>query len=222
MSNKSSIRVGVCASTGLVSATWKIWSKNNEIYILNRVAGRFFKASLHQSGNWQISFTSEFIADKNVPNQSRHMEKWKAPMDNVGKGMTLAFRIIIPESELRKPTPNASMKKINWIKAPKKGDLTEIDLILTNSNVKVSNWPGKNSMKTSLLKEIKLSNENTLWIVYRYQTMGKNDIKQLDKYRKACQSKIKEWNQGEPGKPKVILIGDENDGSRKFIELSLS
>ncbi|MBI5459002.1 hypothetical protein [Methanobacterium sp.] len=218
MSKKTSIRVGVRASDGSVSGKWKIWAKNNEIYLLDRAAGELFKASLHQSGNWQISLTSEFIADKKIANQNRHIERWKAPIDNICKGVMLAFRIIIPESELRKPASTISHKNINWINSPKKGDLAEIDLILTKPNVKVSNWPGKNSMQTSLLKEIKLLNEDTLWIVYRYQAMDRQNITQLDKYREDCLEKIKEGN---PEKPKAILIGDEKDGSRKFIELSL-
>lgn len=219
MCKKSFIRVGVRASDGAVSGTWKIWTKNNEIYILERLVGSFFKASLHKSGNWQISFNSEFIADKNVPNQKRHMMKWEPPIDNIGRGMTLAFRIVIPESELRKPTKNTTQKKINWINAPKKGFLTEINLILTNPATTVSNWPGKKSMQTSLLKEIKLPNEDTLWIIYYHHPIPENLNGKIVKFRTDFQEKFKKLN---TVKPKAIIMGDENDGSRTFLELSLS
>ncbi len=192
--------------------------KNNEIYLFERNTGSSFKVSLHKSGNWQISFTSEFIADKNIPNQTRHIDKWKAPTNNIGNGMTLAFRIIIPESELREPI-STSRKKIEWIKAPKENHYVEINVILSKPDVKISSWPGKNRMQTSLLKEIILSNGDTLWLVYRYHPLGSNDIIKLDQYKKTCQNFIKEMHSKNP---KAIFGDAEKDGSRKFIEVSLS
>lgn len=218
MSKTTSLRFGVRADSGLVSSTWKILAKNNEIYLLERKMGSYFKVSLHKSGNWQISFTSEFIADKKIPNQSRHIDKWKAPTDNIINGVTLAFRIIIPESELRKPI-STSRKKIEWIKAPEEEHCVEIDVILTKPFVKTSSWPGKNKMQTSLLKEIKLSNGDTLWLVYHYQPMIGDDIKKLEEYKKTSQNIVKEMH----SKNLKGIFGDaEKDGSRKFIEVSLS
>lgn len=218
MSKKSLLRFGVRSDNGLVSSTWKILTKNNEIYLLERQTGNSFKVSLHKSGNWQISFTSEFIADKEIPNQNRHIDKWKAPTDNIAPGMTLAFRIIIPESELREPV-STSKKKIEWIKAPKEKHYVEIDVILTKPYVKTSSWPGKNNMQTSLLKEIKLSNGDTLWLVYRYHPMNSEDIQKLEQYKKTSQTKLKEIH----SKNLKGILGDaEKDGSRKFIEVSLS
>lgn len=182
--NKSVVRFVVVADDGRKSGSYKVWTEKNEIYLLERVTGSSFKVSLHKSGNWQISFTSEFIADKNIANKYRHIERWDAPFDNIGNGITLAFRIRIPESELREPLIENDKKNIKYIKAPKKGHYIELDIILTeNSTTFPKDWPGKNKMKTSLLKEMKLLNGNSLWVVYWYPLMDKKQLIELNQYR---------------------------------------
>lgn len=80
-----------------MSGTYKIWTEKNEVYLLERTMGKFIKVSLHKSGNWQISFTSEYLRDKTPIKDTRHIDKWKIPKDNIAKGITLAFRIVIPD-----------------------------------------------------------------------------------------------------------------------------
>lgn len=217
--NKSFVRFVIVADDGRTSGSYKVWTEKNEIYLLERITGSSFKVSLHKSGNWQISFTSEFISDKNMPNKNRHIKKWDAPLNNIGNGTTLAFRIRIPESELREPCINNN-KNLEYIKAPEKWHYIEVDLILTENNTTFpEDWPGKNKMKTSLLKEMKLLNGNSLWIVYWYSLMNNRQLIELNQYKNDGQKIIKKMDTKQP---KMILMGHENDGSRQFIEVSLT
>lgn len=219
--NKSIFRFGVAASDGRVSGSYKLWTEKNEVYLLERVTGNSFKVSLHKSGNWQISFTSEFFADKNKPNQKRHIKRWTAPVNNIGNGVTLAFRIRIPESELMDLALN-NTKKITWIKSPEKEHFIEIDLIFTKKNATFpEDWPLKNFLNASLLKEMILLNGDSLWIIYFYQPMSKKQIILLDHYREEGRKMIKKIDH-KPRKPKLILMGKEKDNSRQFVEVAIN
>ena len=202
-----------------MSGSYKIWTGNNEIYLLERSVGQVFKVSLHKSGNWHIAFTLEFINKKGIPKENRYFERWKAPFNNIGNGVTLAFKIRIPESELRKIPIDTNENKIEWLKAPEKGHYIEIDIIHTKNKVTFpEDWPTKDLMNTSLLKEIKLLNNDSLWILCHYQPTSVQQIIELNDLRTYYQ-KISENTNAK--KPKVIAMLKEDDGSRQFLEIAL-
>ena len=118
--NDFEIRFGVKSENGLSSRTWKLWHSNNEIYIVERNCGHKFKVSLHKSGRWQVSFSQDVVAEMQIKNQERHIDKWICPQNNVAKNFTLAFRIIIPASELR-TYKQKKTKEIHWLEASPDG-----------------------------------------------------------------------------------------------------
>ena len=73
-------------------------------------------------------------------------------------------------------------------------------------------------MNTSLLKEIKLLNNDSLWILCHYQPTSVQQIIELNDLRTYYQ-KISENTNAK--KPKVIAMLKEDDGSRQFLEIAL-
>ena len=58
------LRFAVRAVSGHRAATWKVWTlggEKNDVYVACRGLGGQLKASLHQSGQWHVSFTKQFF-----------------------------------------------------------------------------------------------------------------------------------------------------------------
>jgi len=221
MSKKDSFRFAVKSKNNLISSVWRLQLTKNDVYLSVRCLMQTMKVSLHESGEWQISFTSEFVKKKEMKNQERHIEKW-SNKNNITDGITLAFRICIPFSELREKYENTS-KTVSYIEiSEESGTIAEIFFIFTESNVEVSSWPGKNSMNTELLTKFQLDNGQKLWLVYTQRKMEEQDERNLENYKVKMLEYLRESGANTDGKHiRSVLIGSEEDGSRKFIDVAL-
>ena len=103
------------------SSIWRVWtskSPKSDIFIAARNLAGTLKMSLHESGIWRAAFTAEYAAkylkDSIPPSKARRLEEWKRPPD-IAPGVTLAFRIIIPNQDLEviPIDANLSSKEIN-------------------------------------------------------------------------------------------------------------
>lgn len=87
------------------AATWKVWTEagtgHSDVYLVCRALGGVLKTSLHESGNWHVSFSQEAFEDRvegAIPSLStRFVEKWARP-SGLAPGVTLAYRIVTPWS----------------------------------------------------------------------------------------------------------------------------
>jgi len=220
MNKRFDIRFCVNNNKGGRSSIWRLWTLRNDVYLSVRSLGGIFKASLHESGQWQCSFSSTYIANTGTPNKVRHIDQWQRP-EEIYPGLTLAFRVIILTSELRNYAMTVgSTKKIYWIPCDSNNPITEIDIIFTKQSLKVSSWPGENSMNTFLIDKFKLLNNQTLWIVYRYQLLSAQDIENLKNYKKIMKSAALMVVQNKDN-IQALLGSSEADGSRKFIEIAV-
>jgi len=215
----SEIRFGVNSENGEQSSIFRMWTNKSDVYISVRSLACIAKVSLHESGHWQYSYTSESISNKNVPNQSRHIEKWERPQNNIANGCTLAFRVVVPRSELRQNN-NTVKKAVSWVPNNKPGSLSDFILIFTNSGVNVNGWPGKDSMDTQLLKRILLPNKETIWLVTRNSMITETEIVYLEQKRNELIMGIPE-DFNNVTEIHNSLYGIEPDGSRKFIDMVL-
>ena len=162
-------RFGVRSHNMRMSKVWRVWSlprtgKSDVFLTAGRLAG-IFKASLHQSGTWQVSFTSQFvskISDRGTWTKvSRHFDRWQRP-DEVGHGVTLALRILIPSSELREGSNDAgAIKPVHWVPAPAIGLAVSFDILITKPETQVSDWPGRRSMDTELVSRFSLASKGS-------------------------------------------------------------
>lgn len=164
-------RFGVTDSNGHRSATWICWTPGvgkSDVYLGCRELGGILKASLHQSGSWQVGYSKESWNQKEecLPERqtTRHIEIWPRPSD-IAPGFTLAYRIITPATAVNViQDPPDPQKPIVWISCPP-GKAVEIDIVITAPTVKVSNWPGKNGKNTNFVDFFVLSSRETIWIV---------------------------------------------------------
>lgn len=172
---QKSIRFGVANNAGQRGATWKCWTETgkgkNDIYLTCRELGGTLKASMHESGRWHIAFEKKFYEDKShlfdSTRRKRFLDKWPRPSE-IAPGITLAFRIIVPVLSVSVPINSSGRPPIVWIpSASKERRAVEVAVLITFYNVKISNWPGKQSMGTKLVGTFTLENEDSVWVVYR-------------------------------------------------------
>jgi len=130
--NPSSLRLAVGSASEPRSSIWNVWAYKNDVYLTTRPLGGILKASLHESGQWQISFTSEFVKAREAKDawttSGRHIQMWKRPPET-GVGVTLAARVFIPTSELRQ-MEGKPKKPVCWIPVASIGHAIEVLIIL--------------------------------------------------------------------------------------------
>ena len=215
------LRFGI-RNDALRAATWNISSSpsNGEIYVSCRELKGFIKVSLHQSGNWHLGYSDEafdkyFRTDESI-RKDKYIETWPRPRV-IADGVTLALRIVTPDSAITTPVEN-KIKKIVWIPSCSTGYATEIDIIITRLSKDPKSWPGKNGIGTKLVGSYDLQNNETLWVVYwqipipDLSSIGRNPYRFL---KGASESDLKKGNL------KAIIFADEKDGSRTLFDIAV-
>lgn len=213
------IRFATRDNKGKQSGVYRLWSSNgkSDVYIAIRALGGEIKTSLHESGECQFSFTSNFIKDKEVHNRYRHIKKWTRT-DNLQLGLSLAFRIVIPSSEM---VSNSSIsKKVIWINNNEDDTCVEIAILFSDEKVNIYDWPGKTSMNTKLIDSIKLPNGETVWIVYYMRSM-ENEMEQLKDLKEKAYEMLTEEAKSIPYL-RGFFFDVENDNSGKYIDFVLN
>jgi hypothetical protein len=178
-----SIRFGVKNSTGCRSSSWKLWKHRNDIYLSSRPLRGTVKVSLHESGIWQVSFTSEFSrkAGEYFDTKSRHILRLQKPSD-VEPGVTVACRIHIPISELRMLDEESGKNAghIQWVNAP--GDDLSIQFLVVISEkiAQFREWPGEADPATQALGRISMHDGQSIWVLWREQPVNPDVKRHID------------------------------------------
>jgi len=97
------VRFAVTGSDGRRSADWRVSTSRNhdDVYLAARLAARWIKVSLHESGSWQHGFINADLAQQyGPPESSRHFAIWDRPAELV-PGWTRAAQVVVPASELQ-------------------------------------------------------------------------------------------------------------------------
>jgi hypothetical protein len=170
-SEKDTVRFGVGSPTRERSSVWRLWvtPNSNDIYLAPRVSAHEFKASLHQSGVWRIGVTKEHQeSDWSLigPDQDRAMRKWARPPELI-PGLTTAFHVVVPWSEVALPSHRRPEKRgrVFWAPIPPPGRVAVFSVLISTPSAVVTGWPGKKSMGTSLVGKLGLPNGDTVWVV---------------------------------------------------------
>lgn len=223
MPKKKAICFAVGSTQGLRSSDWRVWTHKNDVYFQTAPLGGVLKVSLHESGRWQMSFTSEFVKKMQAKGQwpaiSRHMSRWSRPRE-ISPGVTLAFRIIIPTSELR-PLKIRTVKTITWIAAPPIGQAVEFLIFLTTPATKVTHWPGRRAMRTQFIAKLLLPNRETLWLVYRSQLVTPELRSNISHHKSSIRKSLPATDFTDPSL-RSLLLGRHSDGSWYFIEVAMT
>jgi hypothetical protein len=226
--SKQSIRFGINDSAGNCSATWKCWSPTgvgkHDVYLVCRELGHVLHASLHQPGQWHITYEKQFfeenIVDPKIIEQGRFIEEWPRPSE-ISPGVTLAFRIVTPWVAVDRPYDETSINRINWIPNVSKGKATEIDIIITNPATFVSDWPRKRSANALPLDSMKLDSGEIVWIVYLEVRMPAimPAIPREKTHPSYYKGKNKEDLQDE--NMHMLVFGDHEDGSKVIYDCTV-
>lgn len=167
-------RFAVLSENGRRSGIWRIWtsasSKKSDVYLTSSGLHGSVKVSLHQSGQYRVSFTKEFLDRISKlgtwERESRHLAEWLCPKD-LDIGVTRALRIVVPTSEvIVAPIGKIEPRSVIWVPAPPLGKAIQFSVVLTAPNIKVSGWPGRRHMATKLIAQMPLPNSHALWVVY--------------------------------------------------------
>jgi hypothetical protein len=156
-----SLSVAVAGPAGLRSSVWRIWGTKNsdDVYLAPRSAARHFKISLHQSGQWQESITSENAMRYVETNQARHLGQWMRP-EPIDSAITDAYFILVPRTELR--AYDESLEGV--VMAPDAGPngwvYIEIFLVEPGTNVQLESEHGLEE-----LGRIALPGGGMVWVV---------------------------------------------------------
>ena len=101
---------------------------------------------------------------------------------------------------------------------PAKGCAIEFDLFIIEPTTYVSDWPGKNSMKTELVGSYTLPSGRSVWVIYWGIPMPK--LPQLRGAPKYFQASGPSDLTGDG--LRALLFGDEPDGSKVIYDCRLS
>jgi hypothetical protein len=186
------------------------------------------RASLHESGTWRFAFTPEFavreFGDDHHIHDARLIDRWQRPPE-ITKGVTLAFRIIIPESELNPfPLADGEDEQVEWIAPPIDKHIVEVDVIITKPFINTTDWPGKDSMGTHFLASSLLPNGETLWLVYLYAEVQEAWLLDREKFKSQLRRIKPRFSHArnllKAKNPRIMVMGFYSDGSRYFMDLS--
>jgi hypothetical protein len=180
-----------------------------------------FKVSLHASGAWRFAYKQEAHAElvEGLPgDKGRVIGQWPRPSEFAPE-CTLAFRIVTPPSAVTDAVHLSRDKSVQWIAKAPEGQATEIDIIIVTAGTRVSGWPGRRSMQTSLIGSLALPSGETVWVVTWAVPMP--DLSKLGSIPFGRFFKGRSRRDLKRGQSlRMLAFGHENDGSRAFYDLA--
>lgn len=223
--SKQALRFSVRDANGNRAATWKLLTQTgggkHDVYLSCRSLGGKLKASLHESGSWHVGFVRDFLSenldDGHAKLEDPYIDRWPRPTE-IGPGVTLAYRIVVPTSAVNISINDSLPESILWVQAAPDGKAIEIDVIFTGADTVVSNWPGRNSMRTELVGKLVLENQETVWVVHR--------VVDVPAFNLPSASNPTWFKSGRDvnladGHIRAILFGNCDDGSRFMVDCAV-
>lgn len=221
---EKSIRFAVRNEEGFQAETWKLVTRTgggkNDVYLFCRPLGGVLKASLHESGSWHVGFLRGFVEknfeDGHPKHSNPYIERWPEP-SAISSGVTLAYRVLVPSSGVTIPITGDLPHSINWIPAAPKGKATEVLIILTKKCTKVTGWPTATGMRTQLVGQMDLDNDDKVWVVHHMV-----DVPNLQ-----LPAGTPSWFKGRTkddlshGSFRAVLFGNCDDGSRFMVDCAV-
>jgi hypothetical protein len=218
---ENSVRFAVTDDRNNRSGTWKCWARTgtgaHDVYLACRELAAFLKVSLHQSGDWRIAWNSgvleQHLEELPTDGVDRVIHRWSRPQE-MAPGITFALRIVVPASAVSVPIEQPLAKGTVRIPTPSSGKVVDVSFFLTGPKAKVTNWPGKRAMGTSLVGTLDLDNGERVWIVYRVDEMPQfaSQQVQMTKFKRAT---AVDWSS--PGL-RTIAVSHEQGGVPWIVE----
>ncbi len=219
------MRFGIASVAGFRAATWKLWtdgaSEKPSLYLARRAPGGQLKTSLHASGSWHTSYSSQTFdaAVKPIAHDGtdRFIQSWPRPTP-IAPGLVLALRIITPASAVCSPMSRAD-DGVMWLPNAPEGKATEIDIVLAAASTPIADWPGKRSMGTALAGSLPVGGAETAWVVHRVVELPRESP--LPPGAAARFYKGRSAADLDDGNLRAIAFGSEPDGSRTIWDIAV-
>ena len=210
------VRFAVSDGVSRTASTWKCWAMRgtgkDDVYLACRELGRALKASLHESGSWQVAFDRKFLDAHARRDEwpTRVVEDWNRPGE-IHAGLTLAFRIVTPLAAVSRPLKPEDVGALIWVPLPPSEDLAvEVDVVFTKPGVPTTHWPGRYEMNTQLVGQFVLDGGDTVWLVSR--VIPTPTLKARAGHKRFFHGHSEEDLNTEG--LRAIVFGEEKDGSR--------
>ncbi|MEZ4552862.1 MAG: tetratricopeptide repeat protein [Dehalococcoidia bacterium] len=166
MPKQPSIHFIVDDGYGGTSSEWIVSVRDDDVYVMNSALRGIRKVSLHGT-RWHEAFDTTFRAPEGAEVEGRGSVRWLRPPELID-GLLLAFRIIVPTSELDKPGKSASAATVVVSSAPA-GGWCEFQVWLARDGVVAdAEWPGIRSPKrpTAFVGRRRLSDQREVYVTY--------------------------------------------------------
>lgn len=204
------------------SAVWlAVTAKStDDVYVATKLAGRFIKVSLHESGSWQHGFISDDKAQGfRSPGQPRHFTTWQRP-EEIIPGWTRAVRIIIPDAALQaRPSPGTAKKPVADLLAIPGGDTSIVEIWL-ESAVNLTPPPLRGSQLAGRLRQ---PGGGTVWVVGQRMTLPWDPYQRFSQMLTAAHSEATRLNPNWAGDPPLsICLHNPDSRNRELILCELA
>ena len=172
------LRFCIGTPDGPHSSVWKIWTRRSDVYLSARALAADLKVSLHESGQCQLSRTTEWIARSGLRNCDRHLQQWRRRRAYPASATVHLFRVVIPGTELRCASPERTPAcKVVWYPPPPTGHAACIELWLTP---RVADRPSAANFANDLLGILTLDDGRFVGVTARYLEIEPCDQEQLE------------------------------------------
>jgi len=184
------------------------------------------KASLHKSGKWRWGFTNEYIKreDSVLPSGvDRALHKWERPAE-VFPGITSAFEVIVPSTELAMPRHQLSKEavrkytgKVNWVPPPSSEMETHFRILLIAS-------VSSTTVTNEVIWQHELPNGETVSLILYEQPTTDRNKEYLASAKREILRAVGEVAEDSPlslaREPRGYLLGEAEDGTWFLVDIS--
>jgi hypothetical protein len=166
------VRFAVGKSDDLQSPVWRLWTSGNgsDVYLAARTIADQAKVSFHESRKWRLAFTEKYASGPNPyvqPGEDRTTSKWQRPPE-IAPGITRAFVIMVPASELTSPkVAFASKPDTVWVPPAPSGLATCLTIFFITPAADI----GRISSFAQSVGRIRLRNGESVWVLAHHQPM---------------------------------------------------
>jgi hypothetical protein len=207
------------------SCVWRVWMGRgtSDLYISARVQGGVWKVSLHESGDWRFAFTREYAEARRM--DDRLIEQWERPQP-LHEGITSAFNIIVPSTELalpRQPLPEDAKKhtkNVTWVQSAPEGHATHFIVMYTE--------PGEPVPETDveILANFSLPDGRTASVTVFESAISKGEHQQIETVRRGLAVGMKQASSEVQAayeaalEPRGYIYGHDEHETRFFIDIA--
>jgi hypothetical protein len=207
----------------------------SDVYVSAWALTSVLKISLHESGDWQHAFTDTRGMAHVPPGQDRALYRWYRPPE-FSPGVTRAFEIMIPASEVTKPPylewdenfrPEYADKEIVWVPPPPQGYATHFTVLFSSAEGTAATlpaWPTRTGMGSRLIADATLPNSQTVWLVAFEQEISESNRQHVERHKRLLVEAARQMKEDPSEIPEIraLLSGGGDEETHWYLDISLA